>query len=85
MSKVLNIAKPPLSESEKNATANTDTPTKFKQLAEDRIVRFNKNIKKGTADGYAMLLSIKTESKIPKLLEEGLALLEKKIRQGLEG
>ena len=73
-----NIKKPPLRRhADETAAASTDTPTKFKKIAEDRNVQLNKFIKKSAVDGYAMLAT-KTDIKIPKLLEEGLTLLEKK-------
>ncbi len=77
MSQNTKIVPPRRRKDDENAAASTDTPTKFNHTREDRIVRFNKHIKKSTADDYAML-AITTEIKIPKLLEEGLALLEKK-------
>ncbi len=72
-----NIKLPPRHKGEESAAASTDAPTKFKQIAEDDIVQFNKRIKSRTADGFAML-SIKTKRKTPELLDEALALLEEK-------
>ncbi len=77
MSKNSDIKIPPRRESKKSADANTDTSTKFKHIAENDIVQFNKHIKKGVADSYAML-AISTNIKIPQLLEEGAALLKEK-------
>ena len=89
MAKGLQMAEPPRRRTDATAdTAQEDTPkikmqgaadtgVKFTQVAEGEKVQFNKRVKRGVADGYEML-AIRTRQKVPELLEEALALLEKR-------
>lgn len=53
------------------------SPTLFAKVRDADKVQFNKRVEKAVADGYAVL-AIRTGKKVPDLLKEGLAELEKK-------
>lgn len=88
MAKGLQVAEPPRRRSEAVAEEPNmerlkmkpkvarESGVMFAQVAEGEKVQFNKRIKRGVADGYEML-AIRTRKKVPELLEEALALLEK--------
>lgn len=81
MTKGLKIAQPPkrpvqnVSPHRKKTSAVAGE--KFIQSSQIEMTQFNKRIKKGVADGYAML-AIKTNKKVPNLLEEALEMLQNK-------
>lgn len=67
----------PKAKASNDSTRSKGKGIKFEQIAEAETVQFNRRISRGTADGYEML-AIRTRTKVPELLAEGLALLEEK-------